>query len=166
MIKIEASAPLPMKKWQFEFSVISWAEVWKEHLIISKWLDISKILKDEWPIIVRIHSECITWDLFWSQRCDCWAQLDASLELIEKSWKWILIYLRQEGRGIWLVKKIKAYNLQDWWLDTVEANEKLWLRADARDYKIAADILKLIWIKSIDLISNNPQKQWLRNLLN
>lgn len=155
MIKIAASTLLPIKQWEFMFSVISWSEDKKEHLVISKWLD---SLSEEMVPVVRVHSECITWDLFWSQRCDCWKQFQDSLNLIEKEGVWLLIYLRQEWRWIWLIEKIKAYNLQDNWLDTVEANERLGFKPDNRDYKIAADILKLLGIKTLRLISNNPEK--------
>lgn len=160
MIKIEACAPLPTKHWDFIFSVALNSKDNKEHLIISKGIDVSwkTINKDE-NVLTRIHSECITWDLFWSKRCDCWSQFKQSLKLIEKEWKWLMVYLRQEWRWIWLIEKIKAYNLQDQGLDTVQANEKLWFKADMRGYKVAADILKKIWIKKLKLITNNQKKK-------
>lgn len=107
---------------------------------------------------VRIHSECLTGDVAGSLRCDCREQLEAAFRLIEKKKFGILIYLRQEGRGIGFINKIKAYHLQDEGMDTMEANEALGFRPDERDYAIAAHMLRSLHIKSIKLISNNPQK--------
>ena len=107
---------------------------------------------------VRIHSECLTGDVAGSLRCDCRDQLEASFKLIGKRKFGVLIYLRQEGRGIGFINKIKAYHLQDQGLDTYEANRALGFRADERDYAIAAHIIKTLDIKSIKLISNNPKK--------
>jgi len=112
--------------------------------------------KDEVP--VRIHSECFTGDVLGSRRCDCGAQLDMALGLIEQAGCGVLIYLRQEGRGIGLLKKLQAYNLQDQGLDTVDANIKLGHLADERQYDIAALILSALQVRSINLITNNPQK--------
>ncbi|NJA04688.1 GTP cyclohydrolase II [Methylococcaceae bacterium WWC4] len=112
--------------------------------------------KDEVP--VRIHSECFTGDVLGSRRCDCGAQLDMALGLIEQAGCGVLIYLRQEGRGIGLLKKLQAYNLQDQGLDTVDANIKLGHLADERQYDIAALILSALQVHSINLITNNPQK--------
>jgi len=109
------------------------------------------------PVTVRIHSECITGDLFHSQRCDCGIQLDLSMERINKE-KGVLIYLRQEGRGIGLINKLKAYNKQDEGLDTIEANLALGLDVDYRKYEKAIDILEDLGIKSINLLTNNPDK--------
>jgi GTP cyclohydrolase II len=108
-------------------------------------------------VTVRIHSECITGDLFHSQRCDCGIQLDLSMDRIHKD-KGVLIYLRQEGRGIGLINKLKAYNKQDEGLDTIEANLALGLDIDYRKYQKAIDILEDLGIKSINLLTNNPDK--------
>lgn len=107
---------------------------------------------------VRIHSECFTGDVLGSRRCDCGEQLDMALDLINQTGYGVLIYMRQEGRGIGLLKKLQAYNLQDQGLDTVDANIKLGHLADEREYDIAALILHSLQIKSIALITNNPQK--------
>lgn len=109
------------------------------------------------PVAVRIHSECITGDLFHSQRCDCGLQLDAAMQYIEKE-KGVLIYLRQEGRGIGIINKLKAYNKQDEGLDTVEANLALGFQIDYRHYEQAIEILKAMNIKEIRLLTNNPDK--------
>ncbi len=108
-------------------------------------------------VTVRIHSECITGDLFHSQRCDCGSQLDAAMTRIEKD-KGVLLYLRQEGRGIGIINKLKAYNKQDEGLDTIEANEALGLEVDARKYGHVSQILDYLGISKINLLTNNPEK--------
>lgn len=107
--------------------------------------------------LVRVHSECMTGDVFGSTRCDCGEQLDSSLEQIGKEGG-CLVYLRQEGRGIGLVEKLKAYNLQDEGMDTIEANEALGHEADARSFDVAAAILQELGFASVRLLTNNPQK--------
>jgi GTP cyclohydrolase II len=109
------------------------------------------------PVLVRIHSECITGDLFGSKRCDCGEQLDRALELTAAKGG-IVLYLRQEGRGIGLINKLKAYNLQDNGLNTMDANVHLGLEVDARQYDVAIKMLELLGVKKIRLLTNNPEK--------
>jgi len=115
-------------------------------------------ITDRNNVPVRIHSECFTGDVLGSRRCDCGEQLDMALQLISDHGQGVLVYLRQEGRGIGLLKKLQAYNLQDQGLDTVDANIHLGHLADEREYTIAALMLQKLQIKSVDLITNNPKK--------
>ena len=114
--------------------------------------------KVEGEILIRIHSECFTGDVLHSMRCDCGEQLDLAMKKISKEGKGIIIYLRQEGRGIGLVNKLKAYNLQDDGMDTVEANIALGFNAEMRRYEGAVEILKNLGVKEIKLMTNNPAK--------
>ena len=110
------------------------------------------------PVLVRVHSECLTGDVFGSTRCDCGPQLHAALDaIVRKGWG-VLLYLRQEGRGIGLHAKIQAYHLQDEGADTLDANLMLGLPADGRDYAIATDMLKSLGVAEVDLLTNNPEK--------
>jgi len=110
------------------------------------------------PPLVRIHSQCLTGDVFGSLRCDCRQQLEMALSLIAGEGSGILIYEQQEGRGIGLMPKLQAYELQDAGLDTVEANEKLGFKADHREFALPAEILKALGVKAVRLLSNNPDK--------
>lgn len=125
----------------------------KEHLVLT----LGDVTDGE-PVLARVHSECLTGDALFSMRCDCGAQLQAALKRIAEEGRGALLYLRQEGRGIGLLNKVKAYKLQDEGADTVEANEKLGFGADMRDYSICKNMLDQLQINQVKLMTNNPRK--------
>lgn len=147
-----ASANLPTKYGTFRLFVYASLLDNREHVVLQMGGNVDE------PVLTRIHSQCLTGDTFHSLKCDCHAQLQKSLKLISKNGHGLLLYLNQEGRGIGLTNKIKAYAFQEKGLDTIQANEALGLPADARNYEVAAEILRDIGITSITLLTNNPSK--------
>lgn len=145
---------MPTKSGDFQLHAYSEKTTHQEHLALVK----GTWAPDE-PVLVRVHSSCMTGDIFGSCRCDCGPQLEKSMQMIEKEGKGVIVYMNQEGRGIGLMNKLKAYKLQEQGMDTVEANLELGFKGDQRDYGIGAQILRDLGVSKMRLMSNNPTKR-------
>ena len=153
MLKLQAESNVPTQFGEFRMMAFSEDDKnWMPHMVlIAKDTDLEK------PTNVRIHSECITGEVFHSKKCECGEQLDAAMKFMQENGG-IILYLRQEGRNIGIINKLKAYALQENGLDTVQANLQLGLPADNRDFSVAIDMLEQIGVKSVNLMTNNPEK--------
>jgi GTP cyclohydrolase II len=152
-LKFIETSNLPTDLGEFKIHAFTDEKTSKDHLAIS----MGDLLTSE-PVLSRIHSQCITGESFFSMRCDCRYQLTESLKQIAERGRGVVFYLQQEGRGIGLSNKIRAYNLQDKGLDTVEANHQLGFKEDERDYETVSGMINFLGIKTVDLMTNNPKK--------
>ncbi len=148
------SVDMPTDYGHFILTAFKQIDTGQEHLVLQKgtW-------DENEPVLVRVHSSCVTGDIFHSLRCDCGEQLSKSMEMIEKEGKGVIVYINQEGRGIGLVNKLRAYKLQEQGLDTVEANLQLGFKMDERDYGVGAQIIRAVGITKMRLMTNNPTKR-------
>lgn len=154
LIQREIGVELPTDFGDFELIAFRQTNTQELHLALIK----GKWEKDE-PVLVRVHSSCMTGDIFGSCRCDCGPQLHSAMKMVQKEGKGVILYMNQEGRGIGLINKLKAYKLQEEGMDTVQANLALGLPSDSRDYGVGAQILRDLDVRKLRLISNNPQKR-------
>ena len=152
-LRFVAACRLPTEWGEFTMHGFEELRSGQEHVALSM-----GIINDGAPVLARVHSECLTGDALFSQRCDCGPQLQAAMQAVQAKGRGVIVYLRQEGRGIGLINKIRAYQLQDQGLDTVEANVALGLPVDARDFVLAKHILDYLQVASVHLMTNNPQK--------